>query len=145
MKTEHVKVRHIVRDRDEACLQILGIVEVEKLAARELRNRFRRICTQRTARRQKSHGRQPKGRRKLADAVQHLLAVMPFVLGIRSFPAEATMCRARLRIVELRSLMTDRRTCAGKTKTVQGGVRIADQSKRVGCSGHAALVDRFAK
>jgi hypothetical protein len=95
-ETKCIVVGHVVRHRDETCLQILGIVEVKELAAGELRDRFCGLGAQRIACGKKGHGSQPKRRSELADAVEHLLAVVPFVLGIGSIPAEAAMRRAWL-------------------------------------------------
>src|SRR5580658_3035891 len=95
-ETQYIVVGHVVRHRDEARLQILGIMEVEELASRELRDRLCGFGAQRIACGKKGHGSQPKRRSELADAVEHLLAVVPFVLGIGSIPAEAAVCWAWL-------------------------------------------------
>src|SRR5580658_4183567 len=95
-ETQYVIVGHIVRQRDETSLQVLGIVEVKELASGELRDRFCGLGAQRVACGKKGHGSQPKRRSELADAVEHLLAVVLFVLGIGSIPAEAAVCWAWL-------------------------------------------------
>ena len=100
-ETKYIVVGHVVRHRDETCLQILGIVEVKELASGKLRDGFRGIGAQRIACGKKSHGGQPKRRGKLADAVEHLLAVVPVVLGIGSIAAEAAVRRAWLAAVKL--------------------------------------------
>src|SRR5580704_15828380 len=95
-ETQYIVVGHVVRHRDETRLQIPGIVEVEELASRELRDRFCGLGAQRIACGKKGHGSQPEGRSELANAVEHLLAVVPFVLGICSVAAEAAVRRAWL-------------------------------------------------
>src|SRR5579863_657148 len=95
-ETQYIVVGHVVRDRDETRLQILGIVEVKELASGELRDGFRSLGAQRIACGKKSHRSEPKRRSKLANAVEHLLAVVPFVLGIGSIAAEAAVLGAWL-------------------------------------------------
>jgi len=87
-KAQHIAVWHVVRYPDKTRAQILGVVKVKVLAAGELCDRFRGIGPQRIARGKKSHRGQPKRRRELADAVEHLLAVMAVVLGIGPLAAE---------------------------------------------------------
>src|SRR5712671_4576412 len=78
-KTEYVVIRNIVRDSKQTRFQILRIVKATELASREFCDRFGRVRAQRIACSQKSHGDQPKGRSKLADAVENLLAVVSLV------------------------------------------------------------------
>src|ERR1019366_9027634 len=91
-ETQYIVVGHVVRQRDETCLQIPSIVEVKELASGELRDGFCGLGAQRITCGKKGHGGQPKRRSKLTDAVEHLLAVVPFVLGIGSLAAETAVC-----------------------------------------------------
>src|SRR3984885_7065891 len=95
-ETQHIIIRHIVGYRDETCLQILVLVKVKELASGKLRDCFRGIGPQRIACDKKSHGGQPKRRSKLADAVEHLLGIVAFVLGISSVATEAAVRGTRL-------------------------------------------------
>jgi hypothetical protein len=95
-ETQHIVVRHIVGYRDETCLQILVLVKMKELASGEMRDCFRGIGPERIPCDKKRHGGQPKRRSKLADAVEHLLGIVPFILGIGPNPAEAAVRGALL-------------------------------------------------
>src|ERR1700722_10697115 len=103
-------------------------MKMKKFPSCQLRDGFCRLGSQSIARGKKPHGGQPKRRGKLADTVKHLLAVVPFVLGIRTTAAEATVRRAGLAIVKLRCFMGGRRACAGKAEAVHRRIRIADEA-----------------
>jgi len=54
-------------------------MEVMELASGKLRDGFRCVGSQGISCGNKGHGSQPKGRGKLANAVEHLFAIVPFV------------------------------------------------------------------
>ena len=99
-EAEHIVVRHVVRNRNQIRLQILGIVKAKELAPGQLRDRFGGLVAQRTPRSQKGHCSQPQRRSQLADAVEHLLVVMAFIFGIGALAAEASMRGPRSLVVK---------------------------------------------
>src|SRR5207302_6613061 len=105
----YIVIRYVVRDGDKACLQILGIVEAKELASRELCDGFSGLRAERIACGQKGHGGQPQGRSKLADAVEHLLTVVTFVLGIGASTAEAAVLGTGVLATTLRCFVGDGR------------------------------------
>src|ERR1700689_4913298 len=90
-ETHQIVVRYVIRQRDETCPQTLSIVEVMELASGKLRYGIRGIGAQRVACGNKGHGGQSKRRGELADAGEHLLVVVPVVLGIGSLSTETAM------------------------------------------------------
>ena len=119
---------------------------MKKLPARQPRNRLRRVLLQPIARCQKRHRRQPQRRSQLADAVQHLLAVVPIIFRIRSLAAEAPVRRPRLiRRSNFDASCATARLRARKPETVHRNIRVADQPQRLIQRRLAALVARLAQ
>jgi hypothetical protein len=144
-KTQHIVIGQIVRQANQTGFQIFGIMEMEKFSPSQLRDGFRSLGMQRAARRQKRHGSQTKRRRQLADAVEHLLAVVAIVFGVSSLTAEAAVRRARSVVGELPGLMRNRCVRTGKAEALHRGIGIADQPQRFVQIRLASLVNGFAK
>lgn len=98
-ESDYIIVGYIVRQRDQAVLQTLGIVEVMELAPGKLRHGFRGVGAQCVARGKKSHGGQSKRRSQLADAVEHLLVVVAVVLGIGPLSTKAALRRTGFAVI----------------------------------------------
>src|SRR5271157_4127158 len=114
-----------------------------KLASGELRDGFRGVGAQRVACGNEAHGGQPKRRGKLADAVEHLFVVVPFVLRIGSVLTETAMRGAWFVAIELRCLVGDCRSRTGKREAVNLRIRVADETESFAKTCFTALVDSF--
>src|SRR5438046_10275222 len=75
-EAENVVVGNVIGQRDQAGLEIFGIVKARKPSSRKLGQRLGSVGTQTVASREKGHGRETKRRSELADAVEHVLAVV---------------------------------------------------------------------
>ena len=108
LEAQNIVVWRLIGDGDQTRLQVFGIVKMKELAPRELRDRFGGFCAQGIPRGKKGHGRKPKRRSQHANAVEHLTAVVSFVLCRGSIAAEATVRGTGLvRAVKLGCLETD--------------------------------------
>src|SRR4029077_15817492 len=103
------------------------------------------VFAERAARGEKGHGNEAKGRSKLADAIENLLAIVTFVFGIGAILAKAAVPRARILAAELGGFVRDRRTGAGKGEAVNRRIGVTDEPQRVVQRGLTSLVNRFAK
>src|SRR5579862_11498 len=84
-------------------------------------------------------------RSKLADAVEHLLAVVAFIFRIGAFFAEASVLGSGRVIIQLRRLMRDGRARTRKSEAVHRRVCVANESQGLIERGLASLVNRFAE
>src|ERR1700745_985294 len=90
-KTQNIIVRYIIRQRNQARLDVLGVLEAVEFATGELRQRLSGVRAQTVSSGEKGHGGQSKRRSKLADAVEYLLAVMTVILRVGLRTTETPM------------------------------------------------------
>lgn len=145
VEAEQVKIRHVVRDGDEALLQLFGVAEVGEFASSELRDRFGGVGAESIAGGDEGHGGEAHRRSQLTDAVEHLLAVVAIVFGVGSVATEAAVRWAGFALIELGPFMPDSGVCAREGEAVHGGVGVADETQRFFECGVAVLIESFAE
>ena len=150
LEAQHIAIRHMVGDGQQATHQAAGVFKVEVLAARQLRHRLGHVALQAVGGSNTGHCDNSQRGSKQTQAVECLHSLVRGGVGV-GILAHATMRRIRVFVLKPAAAHLGRKFPIGvvrrlrlpgrEAESIDGRIAVADGAQRVLHRGLAAVID----